>query len=282
MLDNLLNIIKDAYWVTLPLIGWGILAFFLEKIRPAHKNRPFITTATKLELMLYYLSMIVIRPFLDFLLLLIVLHFLQDTAIHNNGQQIIETWPFALQFIVALLVADFSSYWRHRFMHVNKKGWLYHSIHHDAKAITWTTAFRMHPGDLAAAFLIDPLLLHMLGFPHDAIIYAATTVYCFGILTHFNIDLDWGKPLRYLLASPNYHRWHHGLESKAVDKNFSVMFPFIDLAFGTFYYPHRLPKAYGIFNCEVPENFWGKIAYPFKKHLAAFKKPNAAAPDDKP
>lgn len=260
-----IDILKDAYLITLPLIGWGLLAFFIEKIRPAHKNRPFLTDATKLELALYYLSMIVIRPFLDLLLLVIILYVLQDNFVHTGGAQFIGSWPFWLQFAAALLVADFSAYWRHRFMHVSKKGWLFHSIHHDAKAITWTTAFRMHPGDLAASLLLDPLLLHLLGFPHEVIFYATAVIYGAGILTHFNIDLGWGKPLRYILTSPNYHRWHHGLEKEAVDKNFCVVFPFIDLAFGTFYYPERLPKAYGIFKCDVPDNFLGKLAYPIRK-----------------
>ncbi|TNE28654.1 MAG: sterol desaturase family protein, partial [Alphaproteobacteria bacterium] len=245
MQTELINLFKDAYLVTLPLIGWGVLAFFVEKIRPAHKERPFITTATKLEVAMYYLSMIVMRPFLEFLMLLIIFYFLQDNFVHAGGEKLISAWPFWLQIAAALLVADFSAYWRHRFMHVNKKGWLFHSIHHDAKAITWTTAFRLHPGDLAVAFLVDSLLLHWLGFPHPVILYAAAVVYAAGLLTHFNIDLDWGKPLRYIITSPNYHRWHHGLEKEAVDKNFSVLFPFIDLAFGTFYYPPRLPKAYG-------------------------------------
>ncbi|MBL1147962.1 MAG: sterol desaturase family protein [Pseudomonadota bacterium] len=275
MQTELLNILKDAYLITLPLIGWGILAFFIEKIRPAHKDRAFVTDATKLELTLYYLSMIALRPFLEFLLLLIIFYFVQDNFVHAGGEKLIASWPVWLQLAAALLVADFSTYWRHRFMHVNKKGWLFHSIHHDAKAITWTTAFRVHPGDLAASFLLDPLLLHLFGFPHPVIIYAATIVYGVGILSHFNIDLDWGKPLRYLIASPNYHRWHHGLEKEAVDKNFSVLFPFIDMAFGTFYYPQRLPKAYGIFKCQVPDDFWGKIAYPIRKWSATYKDYNA-------
>jgi sterol desaturase/sphingolipid hydroxylase (fatty acid hydroxylase superfamily) len=50
-----------------------------------------------------------------------------------------------------------------------------------------------------------------------------------------------------------------------MDKNFAGMFPFIDLAFGTFYMPKgKLPTEFGV-NEAVPEGLVGQLAYPFRR-----------------
>jgi sterol desaturase/sphingolipid hydroxylase (fatty acid hydroxylase superfamily) len=72
--------------------------------------------------------------------------------------------------------------------------------------------------------------------------------------------------LRYALASPAFHRWHHTTEEEALDKNFSGLFPFIDVVFGTFYMPAgRLPQHFGIRNGAVPEGLLRQLAYPFER-----------------
>jgi sterol desaturase/sphingolipid hydroxylase (fatty acid hydroxylase superfamily) len=54
------------------------------------------------------------------------------------------------------------------------------------------------------------------------------------ILLHANLPWTFG-PLRNALASPAFHRWHHTWEAEGMDRNFSGLFPWIDLLFGTFY-----------------------------------------------
>jgi len=44
--------------------------------------------------------------------------------------------------------------------------------------------------------------------------------------------------LKYIIASPQYHRWHHAEKEEAWDKNFASIFPFLDVLWGTYYYPH--------------------------------------------
>jgi sterol desaturase/sphingolipid hydroxylase (fatty acid hydroxylase superfamily) len=59
--------------------------------------------------------------------------------------------------------------------------------------------------------------------------------------------------------------WHHTSEEEGLDKNFSGLFPFIDVAFGTFYMPaDRQPQRFGILNSDVPEGLLGQLAYPFR------------------
>jgi sterol desaturase/sphingolipid hydroxylase (fatty acid hydroxylase superfamily) len=53
---------------------------------------------------------------------------------------------------------------------------------------------------------------------------------------HANTRISFG-PLDYVLASPRFHRVHHSLAENHHDKNFASFFPFLDLLFGTAYFP---------------------------------------------
>jgi sterol desaturase/sphingolipid hydroxylase (fatty acid hydroxylase superfamily) len=79
-------------------------------------------------------------------------------------------------------------------------------------------------------------------------------------MVHANLNWTFG-PLRYVLVSPVFHRWHHSREVR--DKNFSSTFAIWDLMFGTAYMPAGAsPKAYGVDDKEMPEALWAQIAYP--------------------
>jgi len=72
---------------------------------------------------------------------------------------------------------------------------------------------------------------------------------------------------RRILASPYFHRWHHANDKRSYDKNFCVIFPFLDILFGSFYYPdNRIPDGYGL-RVKEQKNFQsglrGAFIYPF-------------------
>ena len=76
-------------------------------------------------------------------------------------------------------------------------------------------------------------------------------------------------PLRFVIATPVFHRWHHSDDPALRDKNFAPTFPVLDLIFGTFHMPmDRLPEGYGAEG--VPPNFLGQMAYPFQPLIARF------------
>ena len=90
------------------------------------------------------------------------------------------------------------------------------------------------------------------------------------LFTHANLNIEFPAPLRYIVSCPNYHRWHHATDKEAINKNFVVVFPFIDLLFGTYYFPkNRLPEKYGIYGSsgyeKVPEDFIKQLIYPIVK-----------------
>ena len=91
----------------------------------------------------------------------------------------------------------------------------------------------------------------------------------YSAMVHANLNWTFG-PLRYVLASPVFHRWHHTSEEEGLDKNFASTFPFLDLLFGTFYMPAgRRPEVYGTNDKAVPIGFVGQTVYPFKKPIPA-------------
>ena len=80
-----------------------------------------------------------------------------------------------------------------------------------------------------------------------------------------NVSWTYG-PLRFVLASPAFHRWHHTSEEEGLDKTFSGLFPFIDLAFGTFYMPAgRQPQRFGVLHGDVPDGLLVQLVYPFRR-----------------
>jgi len=83
------------------------------------------------------------------------------------------------------------------------------------------------------------------------------------LLLHTNVPWTFG-PLRYVVSSPAFHRWHHTTETEGLDKNFAGLFPFIDMAFGTFYMPPgRQPARFGIVADDVPEGIFRQLVHPF-------------------
>ena len=69
--------------------------------------------------------------------------------------------------------------------------------------------------------------------------------------------------LRWIIATPEFHHWHHSKEQVAHNKNFSG-FPLIDLLFGTFYLPQsKMPSNYGV-DEFIPQTYGEQILYPIK------------------
>ena len=183
-------------------------------------------------------------------------------------QEPIRSLPLPAQVLVAMLVMDIAVYVEHRFVH--RFLWPFHAIHHAAHEISWATALRMHPINVLSQMLIYSTVGWVLGFSGEGWVIAGGINLAIANFDHANLDLDWGSPLRYLIASPNWHKWHHERCGEAQDKNFALIFPFLDLLGGTFYYPRdRKPAQFGLYDRPgeealeggILEHFW----YPFRR-----------------
>ena len=70
-------------------------------------------------------------------------------------------------------------------------------------------------------------------------------------------------PLRSVIATPVFHRWHHSKDPAAIDKNFAGLLPLWDILFGTYYMPKdRLPQDFGATE-PVPTGYFGQLWHPF-------------------
>jgi sterol desaturase/sphingolipid hydroxylase (fatty acid hydroxylase superfamily) len=178
------------------------------------------------------------------------------------------TWAAALppvvQIPVVLVLADLLAYWTHRLFH-GRRLWRFHAIHHSSRTVDWLSSVRLHPVNDAVARIVQVLPLYWIGF-NGALLAAFVPFFTFyALLLHANVGWTYG-PLRFAIASPAFHRWHHTTEAEGLDKNFAGLFPFIDLAFGTFYMPPgRQPQQFGILNDDVPDGLWAQLRYPFRQ-----------------
>jgi len=84
------------------------------------------------------------------------------------------------------------------------------------------------------------------------------------VFVHSNIRLEFGW-LQYLLATPRFHHWHHGIEKEAINVNYAVHFAMLDYIFGTWHFPKGIwPEGYGIKNHPVPSGYWQQFLFPFR------------------
>ncbi len=177
------------------------------------------------------------------------------------------TWasslPAWVQVPLILLLADLLAYWSHRLFH-GRWLWPFHAIHHSSKTVDWLSSVRLHPVNDVISRIVQVLPLYWMGFNGTVLAAFVPFLTLYALLLHANLSWTYG-PLRYVFASPAFHRWHHTSEEEGLDKNFSGLFPFIDAAFGTFYMPaDRQPQRFGILNSDVPDGLLGQLAYPFR------------------
>ena len=179
-----------------------------------------------------------------------------------------QTWASALpawiQIALILLLADLLAYWSHRIFH-GRFLWRFHAIHHSSKTVDWLSSVRLHPVNDILSRIIQVLPLYWMGFNGVLLAGFVPFLTLYAILLHANVNWTYG-PLRYVIASPAFHRWHHTTEDEGLDRNFSGLFPFIDVVFGTFYMPAgRQPQHFGIRNDDVPEGLLVQLAFPFRR-----------------
>src|SRR5262249_30146883 len=150
--------------------------------------------------------------------------------------------PIWLQCILIVLGQDVMLYWLHRAFH-SPVGWRFHAVHHSPKVLDWLSASRFHVVNyLFYVFLADVAVL-LAGFSSQALLALVPFNIIYSAMVHANLNWTFG-PLRFLFASPVFHRWHH--TNEACDKNFAATFPLIDVVFGTFYMPAgKAPENFG-------------------------------------
>lgn len=196
----------------------------------------------------------------------------------------VEHLPLWQQGILILLIQDVLLYVIHRIFHT-RLAWKIHAVHHSPTVLDWMSTARFHPLNHLFAFTFVDVAVLLMGFSPEALVVLAPFNLIYSAMTHANLKWTFG-PLRYVFASPVFHRWHHTTEKEGLDKNFASTFPFLDLLFGTFYMPPgKLPEQFGSGDSDFPEDFWEQLLYPFRKQREtpsiASGMPNANQPESK-
>jgi sterol desaturase/sphingolipid hydroxylase (fatty acid hydroxylase superfamily) len=180
----------------------------------------------------------------------------------------IRTWvasrPFWLQALLAVVLGDLGIYLTHRLEHTVPSLWRFHAVHHSAEELDWLVAFRFHPLDLFLMRVGSLAPLVMLNVSATAI---AAFVAIYGWqswLVHANVRLSYG-PLRWAIASPAFHHWHHAADHEAFNRNYSTIFAAWDVVFGTIYLPHgRYPSGYGTEE-RMPAGYLARFVQPLRR-----------------
>jgi sterol desaturase/sphingolipid hydroxylase (fatty acid hydroxylase superfamily) len=182
--------------------------------------------------------------------------------------------PKAAQIVELLVAADLLGYIAHRIFH-GRALWRFHAIHHSSENLDWLSATRVHPLNEVGNRLFQIIPLYVLGFRGEALAAVVPILTFWSIFIHANIRWDFGV-LRYVVATPVFHRWHHTSEAEGLERNFAGLFPWIDVLFGTFYMPWGVqPARFGVIGERVPPDLVEQLLYPFMRPQRPASPPDA-------
>jgi sterol desaturase/sphingolipid hydroxylase (fatty acid hydroxylase superfamily) len=259
------------------LVVAGAVFGLLERRWPALRGRPFWRRDRLTDLAYWFASPLVAQTVVKATIVAgVVLAAVALGAPLDSGR--LRPWiegrrtfvtlqPAWLQAIEILILADLIGYWTHRLFH-GRRLWQFHAIHHAARDLDWLSAVRVHPVNEALDRAAHIVPLFALGFRSEVLAAVAPLFMLYALGLHANLRWTFG-PLRYVLASPAFHRWHHTSEERGLDKNFASLFPVWDVLFGTFYMPAGdQPAVFGVRE-PVPAGFLAQLAWPFRRATPA-------------
>ena len=185
--------------------------------------------------------------------------------------------PKALIAIEAVVLTDLSAYWIHRGFHLVPLLWRFHAIHHSATEIRWSTTGRVHPINEVVNYIGAVIPCFLIGLPLNVVLGVFPIMVMYAVAAHTQWNPSFG-PLKKIMASPRFHRWHHTLSHEGGNQNFANVFSFWDRVFGTFYLPEgRVAEKFGLDHHDVPIGYLGQLAYPFRRRAPHANQAEAVA-----
>lgn len=171
--------------------------------------------------------------------------------------------PMWVQVILIIVIADVGYYAAHRACHVVPVLWKFHAVHHGVEELDWLATHRVHPVDQVFSTAVSLLPVWCMGFSVEALLIQQAIYQGHALLVHSNLRLEFG-PLKWLIASPEYHHWHHANEPDARDVNFAAQLSIIDAVMRTIFMPaKRQPKSYGL-DEPIPRMYHQQLIYPLR------------------
>lgn len=166
-------------------------------------------------------------------------------------------------FLILLVLFDFLFYWYHRHNHTINFLWAAHMPHHTSEEFNMFVAIRASITQRILSFTyLWPLTL--LGFKPDAI-YAASAVQLLIAFWHHTRVIRKMGWYEKIFNTPSYHRVHHAINERYLDKNFGEIFIIWDKMFGTYAEEKEEP----VFGALTQTNSWNpnKIYFQYWSYL---------------
>lgn len=255
LLANLLNF-KGVLLIILVFVP-------LQKILPMHADQKIFRRGWLNDLIYVFLNAILIRIGLTLMVALIAVT--GDAFVPQGFRQWVAGQPYWVQAIELIVLSDLGFYGVHRLFHSVPFLWRFHAIHHSIEEMDWLAAHRVHPIDQILTKGVSLVPCFAFGFSEWAIATFAVLYHWHSLLLHANVRLRLG-PLRWLVASPEFHHWHHSNQREARDKNFAAQLSLWDVVFGSVHMPRgELPSCYGV-NDPVPPTYVPQLIYPFRRN----------------
>jgi sterol desaturase/sphingolipid hydroxylase (fatty acid hydroxylase superfamily) len=248
-------------WFVLNLIVYTIVFVPLERLFARLPEQDVFRKSWRTDLTYFFVSAVLVQ--VTTIVTLKPAMVLFDWAAVPGVQHTVAAWPAAVQFVAILFVADFIQYWVHRAFHRVPILWRFHAIHHSAEHMDWLADSRLHLVDVAVTRGLTYVPIYVLGFADAPLFAYLIVVSAQATFIHANVRFDFG-PLKWVVATPQFHHWHHAEDAEAVDKNFAVHLPLLDAVFGTMHLPPRWPRAYGLAHGQrMPDGYVRQLVWPF-------------------
>lgn len=252
-------------WVLLDLVLIATLFISLERVRRLRTDQPILRTDWQLDLTHYVVNHLFNGAMVY--LIFIPANSIRDALDWQALSLMLVNLPIAVQVIAIMMVTDFAQYWIHRASHRWPLLWRFHRVHHSVKVMDWLAGSRLHVVDILITRSVSLVPMTVLGFSEQAINIYLPILALQSVFIHCNVNypLAW---LRKVLATPEFHHWHHVAEPEHVDRNFSISLPIYDVIFGTYYCPtERWPKTYGLQDDDFSHTYLSHLLKPLGLRL---------------
>jgi len=176
---------------------------------------------------------------------------------------LVSTLPYGVRTALGVVLFDILVYWGHRWSHEVPFLWRFHSVHHSSQRLDWISGIRVHPLD---GLIVGPPVLFLVAAGFGARLAGALAVIQLTIGFFLHANVRWRlRILHRVVATPEFHHWHHSSEPDALNMNYATLLPIWDVVFGTFFMPGggRRPEVYGTVT-PMPQQFVPLLLHPFR------------------
>lgn len=264
------------------LLLLGLVFYLIERVLGNRRRARYLRPGMGTDVLYFFVAglfkfatrMLLIAPVIVLVLLQVTTPEEMRAQLYHGFGPVLQQSRW-LQVVEIYLLVDFSGYWIHRLFHTGA-WWPFHAIHHSSEDLDWLSSVRVHPVNEVVDKVAQAAPVLLLGFDPLTTVGTAVFFTFYAIFLHADVDWDFG-PLRAVVATPVFHRWHHSKDPQAIDKNFAGLLPLWDILFGTYYMPKdRLPQDFGVHE-PVPGNFLAQLMHPFAGWFRRGKTPPPSA-----